>query len=101
MYFFNTRSDRQYRTVQLLSLIHDKIIPDKLIIKGDKLDSLISRYDFESMGIEVIRFGENSKPDSIIDYIGSLDNYLVIGVGNIVGWGDIFVQEMKRYKVND
>ncbi len=99
--FLNTRSDRQYRTVQLLSLIHDKIIPDKLIIKGDKLDSLISRYDFESMGIEVIRFGENSKPDSIIDYIGSLDNYLVIGVGNIVGWGDAFVQEMKRYKIND
>jgi len=62
---------------------------------------LISKYDFESKGIEVIRFGENSKAESIIDFIGGLNNYLVIGVGNIVGWGDRFVQEMKRYRVND
>ena len=99
--FLNTRSDRQYRTIQLLGLIYDQIIPDKLIIKGDKLDSLISKYDFESKGIEVVRFGENSRAESIIDFIGGLNNYLVIGVGNIVGWGDRFVQEMKRYRVND
>ena len=37
----------------------------------------------------------------MIDFIGGLNNYLVIGVGNIVGWGDRFVQEMKRYRVND
>ena len=98
--FLNTRSDRQYRTIQLLSLIYDQIIPDKLIIRGDKLDSLIRKYDFESKNIEVIRFSENSKPQSIVDFIGGLENYLVIGVGNIVGWGDSFVQKIKEYRIN-
>ncbi len=99
--FLNTRSDRQYRTVQLLSLIYEQIVPNKLIVRGDKLDSLIGKYDFESKGIEVVRFSNSSKSQSIIDFIGGLDNYLVIGVGNIVGWGDGFVQEMKRYRLND
>ena len=99
--FLNTRSDRQYRTIQLLSLIYDQIIPDKLIIRGDRLDSLIKKYDFESKNIEVVRFSDSSKPQSVIDFIGGLENYLVIGVGNIVGWGDDFVQEIKRYRIND
>ena len=99
--FLNTRSDRQYRTIQLLSLIYDQIIPDKLIIRGDRLDSLIKKYDFESKNIEVIRFGSSSKPDSIIDFIGGLEKYLIIGVGNIVGWGDNFVQAIKEYRIND
>ena len=50
--------------MQLLSLIYDEIIPDKLIIRGDRLDSLINKYDFESKNIEVIRFGQKSKPSS-------------------------------------
>ena len=99
--FLNTRSDRQYRTIQLLSLIFEQIIPEKLIIRGDRLDSFINKYDFESKGVEVIRFNKNSKPEAIIDIIGGLEDYLVIGVGNIVGWGSNFVQKIKEYQIND
>jgi len=99
--FLNTRSDRQYRTVQLLSLIFDKIVPDKLIIRGDKLDSMIGKYDFESKSIEVIRFSEDSKPKTIIDVMGSLENSIIFGIGNIVGWGDQFVKQIKDFRVND
>ena len=35
--FFNTRSDRRYRTSQLLSLIFNKINPDYLVIRADDL----------------------------------------------------------------
>ena len=97
----NTRSDRQYRTIQLLSLIYDKIVPDKLIIRGDKLDSMISKYDFESKGIEVIRFSDDSKPKTIIDVIGSFEESITFGIGNIVGWGDDFVKQIKEFKIND
>ena len=99
--FLNTRSDRQYRTHQLLSLVYDKIVPEKLIIRGSKLDSIINNYDFKSKGIEVVQFDEDSKPEIIIDEIGNLNQYLVFGIGNIVGWGDKFVQKMKEFKISD
>ena len=99
--FLNTRSDRQYRTHQLLSLVYDKIIPDKLIIRGDKIDSILSQYNFQSKGIEIVKFNNSSNPKDIINSIGVLDSHLIFGIGNIVGWGDQFVKEMKRVKVND
>ncbi len=99
--FLNTRSDRQYRTHQLLSLVYDKIIPDKLIIRGDKIDSILSQYNFQSKGIEIVKFNNSSNPKDIINSMGVLDNHLIFGIGNIVGWGDQFVKEMKRFKVND
>ena len=99
--FLNTRSDRQYRTHQLLSLVFEKIIPEKLIIRGNKLDSVINKYDFESKNIEVIRFNEQSNPKIIIEIIGGFDKYLIFGIGNIVGWGDLFVQKIKEFRIND
>ena len=97
--FLNTRSDRQYRTIQLLSLVYDRIVPDRLIIRGNKLDSVISKYDFDSKGIEVIRFSEDSKPKTIIDIMGSFDETIIFGIGNIVGWGDEFVKQIKEFKI--
>ena len=99
--FLNTRSDRIYRTHQLLDLIYNKIIPDKLIVRGDRLDSIIKKYDFASKNIEIIRFDENVKPNTIIKVMGGFNDYLILGIGNIVGWGENFVNEMKRYKIND
>ena len=81
--FLNTRSDRQYRTIQLLSLVYDKIVPDKLIIRGNKLDSIVDKYDFKSKAIEVIRFNNDSKPKTIIDVMGSFDEHVIFGIGNI------------------
>ena len=98
--FLNTRSDRQYRTHQLLSLITEKIIPNKLIIRTSKLDSLISKFDFESKGIELIAYDTKSDWQEIIDKIGEMNGYLVFGIGNIVGWGDKFVQKIKEYRID-
>jgi len=53
----------------------------------------------ESKNIEVIRFGDSSKPQSVIDFIGGLENYLVIGVGNIVGWGEKLMKKLKEFKI--
>ena len=99
--FLNTRSDRQYRTHQLLSLIYDKIIPDKLIIRGSKLDSFMKKYDFKSKGIDIHQFEDLAEPAEIIHSMKDLDKYIIFGIGNIVGWGDTFVKEIKRFRLND
>tara|TARA_Y100000996_G_scaffold22228_2_gene16163 strand:- start:2260 stop:3426 length:1167 start_codon:yes stop_codon:yes gene_type:complete len=99
--FLNTRSDRQYRTHQLLSLVYEKIIPEKLFIRGNKLDAIINQYNFNLKGIEIVKFDEQARPLDIIKKMGSLDDYLIFGIGNIVGWGDEFVKNMKDFKIND
>ena len=33
--------------------------------------------------------------------MGSLDDHLIFGIGNIVGWGDEFVKNIKDFKIND
>ena len=33
---------------------------------------------------------------NILNY---LQNYIVVGIGNIVGWGDKFIQKIKKYKL--
>ena len=99
--FLNTRSDRQYRTHQLLSLVYDKIIPEKLFIRGNKLDAIINQYDFNLKGIKVVKFDEQVSPLDVIEKMGSLDDHLIFGIGNIVGWGDEFVKNIKDFKIND
>ena len=65
-------------------------------------DESALRLDYiKSKGIEVVQFDEDSKPEIIIDEIGNLNQYLVFGIGNIVGWGDKFVQKMKEFKISD
>ncbi|MAV64186.1 MAG: poly-gamma-glutamate synthase PgsB [Candidatus Marinimicrobia bacterium] len=98
--FLNTRSDRQYRTHQLSNIVANNIIPNKLIIRGDNLDSIVKKYNFEEKGIEVIRFNDNASPKTVVDIIGGFDNHLIMGIGNIVGWGESFVKEVRRYKIN-
>jgi len=99
--FLNTRSDRQYRTHQLLNIISNNIIPDKLIIRGDNLDNIIKKYDLMEKNIEVIRFNDSVQPETIVDIIGGFENHLILGIGNIVGWGELFVNEIKGFKIND
>ena len=83
-----------------MSLVTEKIIPNKLIIRTSKLDSLISKFDFESKGIELIAYDTKSDWQEIIDKIGEMNGYLVFGIGNIVGWGDKFVQKIKEYRID-
>ena len=48
-------------------------------------------------GIEVIRFNNESQPKTIIDVIGSFDQYITFGIGNIVGWGTSFMEELRDF----
>tara|TARA_B100002052_G_scaffold83054_1_gene76282 strand:- start:3645 stop:4811 length:1167 start_codon:yes stop_codon:yes gene_type:complete len=98
--FLNTRADRMYRTNQLISLVLNEINPDFFIIRGDNLPSeLISKIKKE--GIELRLFDNKTTPDVLVDYIKTLDNHFIMGIGNIVGWGEEFVNILKGYKSDD
>ncbi len=96
--FLNTRIDRRFRTKQLLQLISDKIPTDILMIRGDNLPSL------ERIGLQDRRkikiFPLATEPEEIIHNLQDLDHYLIFGIGNMVGWGEQFVKEMRKYRIN-
>lgn len=92
--FLNTRSDRMYRTKQLLQLVIRDINPDMLIVRGDNLPDMLSNVSFNSK-----IFPLDSSSDEIIQYINQLDSCFIMGIGNIVGWGESFVSKIKEYKI--
>tara|TARA_B100000959_G_C14925139_1_gene601194 strand:+ start:428 stop:1582 length:1155 start_codon:yes stop_codon:yes gene_type:complete len=95
-FFLNTRDDRRYRTIQLIDLVFHRINPDLFIVRGNNIKNDIDKYDVST---KVKLFSMDSSCDEIINYIISLNNYTIIGIGNIVGWGDTFLEKLKNHKV--
>ena len=95
--FLNTRNDRRYRTIQLLDLVLNDIRPDMFIVRADNISNLLSKYNLDN--IKLKQFDMTAPPDDIIDEIINLDYFNVLGIGNIVGWGEDFLQKIKVYKV--
>jgi len=96
--FLNTRDDRRYRTNQLLSLIYTQIKPDALIVRGEKLGSKFHDYKQQNPEIKTYQLPYNTGVKEIISEFSNLENYYIVGIGNMVGWGERFVQDLKKYK---
>lgn len=97
--FLNTREDRRSRTTQLLSLIYGKIKPDHLVIRGDNLPSIFKTFSSENPEMPIQVFPSKVKPEKIINEFKNLNGYYIMGIGNIVGWGDQFINELKGYRL--
>ena len=97
--FLNTRNDRRYRTIQLIELVLNHIKPNVLIVRGDDIKPLLKNYNVDD--IKIIIYNMSASQNDIISEINNLSNYLIVGIGNIVGWGDKFIREIKEYKCND
>ncbi len=89
--FLNTRDDRRYRTKQLIDLVANKIKPDLLVIRVDNLD-----IDIPSINVKV--FPMKTTQNDIIDYIVNLENHTILGIGNMVGWGEVFLKQLENNK---
>ena len=99
--FLNTRSDRRYRTKQLINLVFNEIQPDLFIIRGDNLPKELHELIDEHESMKLKLFKEESKQGELIEYLGGLnDEYFIMGIGNIVGWGETFVSELKELRVS-
>ena len=53
-----------------------------------------------SVDIGFIVFNYKTYPNLIKFFDESLSEYVVLGIGNIVGWGEILMKKMKEYKVD-
>ena len=96
--FLNTRDDRRYRTIQLINMVYEIIKPDLFIIRGDNLNSITKKYN--NKDIELKLFDMLSSQNDVVNYITNLNGYFIMGIGNIVGWGDIFLKHLKEFQVN-
>ena len=96
--FLNTRNDRQYRTNQLLSLIYSQIKPDALIVRGEKLGSKFHDYQQMNPQIEMVQLPYSVGIKEMVSEFSKLENYYIVGIGNMVGWGEKFVQNLKKIR---
>ena len=96
--FLNTRTDRQLRTQQLLDLVFKDITPDHLIIRGDNLDGDIADRVNYNKNLKFSLFLNEDDMELIINKMSELDDYAIIGIGNIVGWGESFIKRLREFK---
>jgi len=98
--FLNTRFDRVSRTRHLLDLILKEIDPDRLVVRGERLDRFERDY-FRKLGSRVTTHSEQEAPQRVIaDLLDQADNTLIFGMGNIVGSGFVLLDELKKYRIN-
>jgi len=97
--FLNTRSDRQLRTKQLLDLIFSKIRPAYLFVRGDNIEEQIQLATNRYGEIPYNLFEEATTQEMVMREMVLLKKCYVIGVGNIVGWGESFMKKIRNSNV--
>ncbi len=97
--FLNTREDRRYRTSQLLNLVFTKIKPNILIVRGEKLPSQFHDYKHENLKVKTHQLPNNVGVKELMSEFSNLNNHYIVGIGNMVGWGENFVQDLKEYRI--
>ena len=99
--FLNTRIDRQYRTVQLINLIFEELKPKVLVLRGDNFPKELKKLMNKNTSIQVYKFPYSIKQNKLIKFMAEdLDNFIVLGIGNIVGWGELLMKKMKEFKID-
>ena len=95
-FFLNSRDDRRYRTNQLIDLVLNRINPDLFIIRADNVEAEIAKYVNKT---KIKNFTMKSNQNDVINYILELNQYTIVGIGNIVGWGEDFINKLKKFKI--
>ena len=96
--FLNTRSDRRHRTYQMLDLVFNKIKPAILIVRGENLPAQFDKYQKENPAIKTLQLPYKSGIMEISQTFATLEGYYIVGIGNMVGWGEQFMQDLKKYR---
>ena len=94
-FFLNTRDDRRYRTIQLIHMVLTKINPHLFVIRGDGVDDLIKQYNSNTL-IKLLSM--KSDQNEVVNELMSLKEFSIVGIGNIVGWGDKLINQLNNFK---
>ena len=97
--FLNTRNDRRYRTNQLLDLIFNYIQPKTLIVRGENLPTQFHSYKNKFSKMKINELPYDIGINEMVNEFKKLNGFYVIGIGNMVGWGEVFVQKLKAYRI--
>ena len=97
--FLNTRNDRRYRTNQLLSLVFNQMKPDMLIVRGENLSTQFHKYQQENPEIHTIQLPNKITIREMMFEFSQLNNFYIVGIGNMVGWGEQFISDLKAHRV--
>ena len=63
-----------------------------------KIYSIID-YQKENPGIKTLQLPYESDIIEISKTFATLEGYYILGIGNMVGWGEKFMQDLKKFKV--
>ena len=69
-----------------------------LIVRGEKLPSQFHVYKKENPEIKTHQLPNNVEVKELISKFSKLKNHYIVGIGNMVGWGEKFVQDLKEYR---
>jgi hypothetical protein len=82
-----------------VSLVNKHIKPDIFIVRGEDFQPSVNQ-EIKSMDVKISIHPLNSSPSDLIDELKTLDHTFIFGIGNIVGWGESFVSELKQFRIN-
>jgi len=100
--YLNCREDRRSRTHQLLELIYKEIKPQKAIIRGKKIETLVNKMVSFSPNTITQIVQENQSIQSSIDKFKELPSEsLLFAIGNQVGFGQDLINTLMELKPND
>jgi poly-gamma-glutamate synthase PgsB/CapB len=99
--YLNSREDRRSRTRQLLQLIYEDIKPDRSIVRGQKVNSMVKHVEYHSpqTSSEVIEESESmSKTIKQFEFLPK--DSLLFAMGNQVGFGQELIDKLMEYRAN-
>ena len=74
------------------------IQPDKLIVRGENLPTQFNNHKKKFPKMKICQLPYEIGIKELSNEFKKLDGYYVIGIGNMVGWGMEFIQNLKKYR---
>ncbi len=100
--YLNSREDRRSRTRQLLQLIYEDIKPDRSIVRGQKVESMVRHVEYHSPKTSSKVIEETKSINKTIIQFESLPkDSLLFAMGNQVGFGQELVDKLMEYRIHD
>ena len=99
--YLNCRQDRRNRTRQLLQLIYENIKPDRSIIRGQKVDSMVKHVTYHSPQTHTDILQDTMPMGSSLELFKKLPpDSLLFAIGNQVGFGQDLIAELMEFKAD-
>ena len=83
-----------------MKLVYEHIHPHAFIVRGDNLPPELSILKKKYPKTMLFTFPLSASPEEVIEHLKTIHDNFIFGIGNIVGWGDEFVAQLKGYRVN-